>query len=305
MNLTPRAPLIVVGALGALLLVSGCSSGGSDSAGVSTADTAGGAEASAEVAPDGSSADRVRATKQGRPEQEAIERAVISTGAVGLRSDDVATAREDVRTLLAEYDGEVADERTTSDRDGTTASARMVLRVPSKDFAAVLTALEDVAEVTSSETTSEDVTTQVIDNRARIRAQERSIARITQLLDRAQDIADIVRIEGELTRRQADLDSLAQQQAYLTDEVSLSTITVRIEQTDEKPAAAEPDEDGFLAGLSIGWSGLVTGVTGLATLAGVLLPFGLTLALVGVPLWWVRRLIRDRGRARRPAAPAA
>ena len=53
------------------------------------------------------------------------------------------------------------------------------------------------------------------------------------LLDRAQNLRDIVLIESELTRRQADLDSLEHQSAYLADQTSLATITVDIDHATE------------------------------------------------------------------------
>jgi hypothetical protein len=113
------------------------------------------------------------------------------------------------------------------------------------------------------------------------------------LLDRAQDLRDIVLIESQLTRRHADLDSLEQRSAYLQDQTSLATITVDIDH--ERSAAAQEDRTGFLAGLAAGWHGLVTVAVGLATAAGALLPWLLVLLVLAVPGWpLVRRLRRQR-----------
>ncbi|HYG95411.1 MAG TPA: DUF4349 domain-containing protein, partial [Nocardioides sp.] len=180
--------------------------------------------------------------------------------------------------------------------------ARMVLRIPAADFDEAFAELEEVADLQESSANSEDVTTQMIDNQVRIRAQRRSLQRVEVLLDRAQSIRDIVAIEAQLTRRQADLDSLEQRQAYLRDQTTLSTIVVNVERTEEEPETKpEQDDDGFLSGLSAGWDALRTVGTALATTAGALLPFAVVLALLGIPAWVLVRRTRRRGPVTVPA----
>ncbi|NYI99914.1 hypothetical protein HNR19_000613 [Nocardioides thalensis] len=231
-----------------------------------------------------------------------VEKAIISTGNVALESKDVEKAAFDVQQVVDEHGGEITDHKTSTDDEGEVRHARMVIRVPAEKFHAAFADLEQAADLTSSSSTSEDVTTQVIDNQVRIRAQRRSIQRIEVLLDRAQSIRDIMSIETQLTRRQADLDSLEQRQAYLQDQTSMSTITVSIERTAEEPRTEkEEDESGFVAGLSDGWDGLKAFGTWTGERAGNLLPFAGIGLLIGVPTWL---LVRGAVR-RRPKAPAA
>lgn len=219
--------------------------------------------------------------------------AVISTGSVELHGEDVTDARFDVLAVVDRYAGEVAQEETATSDDGELAHARLVLRVPSADFGKAMTDLEGVAELDSSSRGSEDVTTQVIDNDVRIRAQARGLRRVEKLLDRAENLTEIVAIEATLTKRQANLDSLKSQQAYLADQTTLATITVNIEH--RGPATgAEDDDSGFLAGLDTGWHGVTTFVGGVATTFGLLLPFALLFTLVGTPVWLASRAVRRR-----------
>jgi hypothetical protein len=195
----------------------------------------------------------------------------------------------------------VAEEKTRTDDDGELVESRMVLRVPVADFDAAMAELEDVAQLASSSRSSEDVTGEVIDTEVRIRAQSESLKRVELLLARAQSIRDIVAIEAQLTRRQADLDSLKARQAYLADQTSLSTITVFLERKPDGERE-EDDETGFLAGLANGWDGLKAFTTGAATVVGTLLPFTLVLLVLGVPAWL---LVRSLGRRRSPEPAAA
>ena len=208
-----------------------------------------------------------------------------------LKSDDVTKARFDAQKVADQFGGEITDEQSDTDKDGELATVRLVVRVPSADFTKALSAFEEVGELAYSRSSSEDVTTQVIDVEVRISAQRRSIARIETLLDRARNLNDIVLIEGELTRRQAELDSLEQQSAFLEDQTSLSTITVNLERTEEK-VDEKKDDSGFLAGLASGWDGLTSLTVGLATVVGVLLPFALVLLVLGLAGLPVARRLR-------------
>ena len=159
------------------------------------------------------------------------QQALIKTGAVSLRSDDVGKTRYDVQVLVDEHGGQIADDQTETDKSGKPLRTRMVLRVPVEDFDEVMSSLAGLATLASTTTTSEDVTTQLIDVEARIKVQQASVQRVRQLLTRAQTIRDIMAIEGEVAQRQAELDSLAQQQAYLKDQTSMATVKVNVERT--------------------------------------------------------------------------
>jgi hypothetical protein len=279
----------VLGGLALTLSLTGCVGGSSESADSSVSGASAREAPAAAPLRDAVSVQDVSKTRQ----PAAAQRSVISKGTVVLRARDVAGARFDVRQIVDQYGGEVSDEQTDTDDDGEVVTAHLVLRLPAPDFGEAMADLEDVADLRFSGRSAKDVTTQVIDTRVRLQAQRRSIARIETLLGRAQNLRDIVLIESQLTRRQADLDSLEQQSAYLRDQTSLATITVDIDHA--RAAAADEDRTGFLSGLAAGWHGLVTVAVGLATAVGALLPWLVVLLVLAVPGWpLVRRLRRHR-----------
>jgi hypothetical protein len=241
---------------------------------------------------DDAGADRVAVETGSQSGKSAQTVAVISTGTVSLESDDVGDARFEVQRIVSRHRGTISQEETTTGDDGEAETSRMVLRIPSKAFNKVTQELEGVADLIESSSGSEDVTTQVIDNEVRIRAQTKSLERIEALLAQATNLREVVAIESQLTRRQADLDSLKSQQAYLADQTTLSTISVFIERTQEEKD--DEDETGFMKGLSAGWGGFVAAMVGLATVLGFLLPFALVVALFGVPVWMGLRNVRRR-----------
>ena len=236
----------------------------------------------------------------------AIERHVISTGTVSLVSDDVATARRDVQRIVDSQHGSISEENTETDDEGTATYSRLVIRVPSSSFAVTMLSLEKAAELRQSKITSDDVTTQVIDTDVRVRAQEGSLRRVEQLLARANSLKDIIWIESQLTNRQAELDSLKSQQAWLSDQTSESTITIDIVQKqDVKPEPKkEKEETGFLVGLKGGMKALGGFAAAMATIVGALLPFAIVLAVFGLPAWLLVRRSARRGKSAGPSPTA-
>ena len=232
-----------------------------------------------------------------------LQRSIIATGTVSLASKDVGETRRDVQRIVDAQGGTVTDESTETDQEGHTSYARLVVRVPSSKFGAAMTALEDAGVLRSSDRGSDDVTTEVIDNGARVRAQEASLKRVELLLAEAKTLKDVIWIESQLTSRQAELDSLKSQQAWLEDQTSMSTITVDI-STLTREVVEEPDDDtpaGFMAGLRGGMKAVGAMLVAVATILGALLPFTVLVLVLGLPVWLVVR----RRKAPQPPTPAA
>ena len=277
--------------LPALLLVAACGGTGaaSDNAATPMGEARSGQAASASSAGSGGGPTRLsaRGPAHGRPAT--MQRAVISRGELELQARDVARARDDVLRLLHRWDGQVSHEETGADPHGRMTSVSLELRVPSADFDTAMTELAGVARTVHQQISSEDVTTQVIDVNARVRAKEDALRRIEALLAHARNLGQIIAIETDLGNRQAELDSLKQQQAWLRDQTSLSTIDMSIDRT-APPVHHRHQAQGLLAGLATGWHALVATAVALLTVVGVALPFVLVLGVVVVPLWvWWRR----------------
>jgi len=319
MSLTP-ARIVVPALLVAALALTGCAGDDADSGSSESSATSVGGDAPAAAEPqrqlaDGAAADTDAGlpaeaggdssakSEKARSAPESLigqEQALIRKGNVALRADDVGRAQIEVQKVVDRYAGQVTDEESQSDDDGRAAFTRMVLRVPSQDFGKAIRELKDVAELESATTNQDDVTSEVIDVQTRLRVQKRSIARISVLFQQAQSIRDIMAIESELSQRQADLESLEQQAAYLANQTTLSTIVVSIDEIPAKgPAPKDDDDTGFVAGLSAGWGALATFAVGLATALGAVLPWLVVVALVGIPTLLLVRSLR-----RRPPATA-
>jgi Domain of unknown function (DUF4349) len=189
---------------------------------------------------------------------------------------------------------------TGSQATPATGQSVITLRVPEPKLEDALTRLSAVGREVDRSTSTEDVTATIADLDSRVQTQVRSVARVRDLLARARSLSDIVLLESELARREADLESVQARQRALADQADLATVTVTL----RTPAAATTAEksDGFLAGLQQGWHAVKVSTTVVLTVIGAVLPVLLALALLGWPALLVYRRLRPR--PARPSAPS-
>ncbi|MEU9562045.1 DUF4349 domain-containing protein [Streptomyces sp. NPDC048161] len=223
---------------------------------------------------------------------------VIRTAALSVEVRNVPKAAAVARSAAEGAGGLVADEKTER-VDDTHDMSRLVLRVPQGEYEAVLKRLAGTGKLLSRTSSAKDVTDQVVDVESRIATQRASVARVRKLMDQAEKLSDVVTLEGELSSRQASLESLLAQQASLEDRTTLATIT--LELTEPETAAKDGDDGpGFLDALGGGWHAFVTALLWLAMAVGAAAPF-LAAAAVLLLLW---RLLRRRLPGRRaPRTP--
>jgi hypothetical protein len=277
------------------LATTACGAGGGGDSGGAAADSGQSERDAGAVAETGVAAGDAGGDRSTRAAGASVQRrAVVATGTVELVGEDLAEAQEAVEGLTARNGGFVADREAVNDDEGRTTSATLRLRVPADRFGAVVAALEDLTTVTGVVTESEDVTTEVIDIDARIRTQQVSLRRLRGFLGRTDDVAELVRVEGEIARREASLRSLRAQQAYLADQTSLATLTVRMTTPETRATEKQPLTEGFGAGLAAGWRGLTTTFAVAATALGAALPFLAVLLVLGVPAWLLLRRRRPQ-----------
>jgi hypothetical protein len=171
--------------------------------------------------------------------------------------------------------------------------ARMVLSVPADKLDGVLTELSRLGSVSYRSSQTEDVTDTYVDARARVQPARDSIARVRALLTKATDLQQVVLLESELSRRQADLDALEQRLAELDRRTTNSDVTLTLWTAATTPVVATTGED-VASRLRGAWEGLLTSATVIVTGLAALLPWLVVLGLVALVVLRVRR--------RRPAA---
>jgi len=185
----------------------------------------------------------------------------------------------------------------------------ITLRVPVADYEQVMSSLGELGLPTNLVEKASDVTAQVVDLDSRIKTMKQGVERVRALMADAGKVSEVIAIESELSSREADLEALLAQQAALSDQVALSTVTVTVKAVTDKPVAAPvvavpppAQRTGFLGGLDKGWAAAKAFGLWVAGVSGALLPWLPLIALVLLVLWWVRRRSTTDRRAQ-PTGP--
>ncbi len=183
--------------------------------------------------------------------------------------------------------------------DGDAAEASLDLRlVPAEvaPFTARITASSTAAGGTllDSRTTGEDVTRQLIDADAALKAKRTLRDRLQTLLESHQGrLADLLEVEKSLSETQQALDTATAELAELRQRVSFSTLTITYRAEHPLGSTGRP----LAEALANAGQTLATSLALLVTAALALLPW---LVPIGGIVWLLARW-RARRRARRPA----
>ncbi|TKA06456.1 DUF4349 domain-containing protein [Actinacidiphila oryziradicis] len=292
MQRRPFAALAAV-LITASLALAGCS-GGSSSGGSADSKAAAGRQAAPAAAGTAGAGSTGSGTKTDSKTSSLAQSYIVRTATLTVQANNVADALAQARTLVAGAGGYVGDENTSLDSKGLQHS-RLQLRVPPDTYDRVLGDLAGLGRLLGRTVSAQDVTEQVVDVQSRIKTQQASVARVRELMNRATKISDIVSLEGQLSTREADLESLQAQQASLKERTGMATVTLVLTEPAAKPASAKPKAaDGFWASvgnaLTGGWHAFYVALRGVLMALAAVLPF----AALGLAGWFVYRAVRKR-----------
>jgi hypothetical protein len=181
------------------------------------------------------------------------------------------------------------------------ASAQLYLRATPAWIDTFLGGVEAEAEaakgdITSRQTTAEDLTVTIIDTDARLKAQTVLQARIEELLeDRPGNLGELLETQRELARVNGEIDSLTSSLAALRQRVDMSQLSVSYE------TKVNPVSGGTLSPLSDAFGNFFYNLSG--AVAAVITAFAVGLPwllLIGALLWIWLRLIWPRIRRKKP-----
>ena len=289
----------------ALVLVAGCGSRSQDSGtAAGSAGAAGSADLAAErvaTAPGDGSGQPAQApgVTVGRGVAGAASARLVRTAEISFEVKDLALAAARVRAVAARFGGFVGSETTGLDQSAGRGQSTLLLRVAEPRLDAALTEVtaQAAGKQLSRSSSSADVTGDLADLDSRVATQKASVARVRTLLAKAVSLQDIVLLESELSKREAELEAVQARLAALSDQADLASLTVTLRTPDAVAAAQQ--RNGFLAGLDNGWAAVKASTTIVLTLFGALLPVSLVVGLLAWPL-----LLVNRRRAGRRPAPA-
>jgi len=210
---------------------------------------------------------------------------------------DIDEASGTLKKAVYQAGGLIADSSVTG-RKGEVRFANLTLRVPADKYISFCDDVKKIGKVNSEREYIDDVTRQYIDLEARIHNLERQEERLLSILEKAETVEDILRVEQELERVRGQLESMTAKFRYLNDRVEYSTVQVSLRET---PTASPVITGSGLKGVwERGVGGLVASINAMLVGLGNLvvfsfsaLPYLVLILGLSVP---VVMFLRRRGR---------
>lgn len=292
-----RRALLAV-ALVLLTVVAGCSGAGFGSGGDGAQSAGGdGGDGGRDAGGDGDGGFASEPSKDADAGGDALaqirQRQVIYTGQVVLEVDDVEAARRNLSDAARARGGFESDARAQLHRvdEQRYRTGVVVLRVPRENFSALMQRVEADGTVLSTETTSEDVTDQLVDVEARLSSLRAERERLRELFDRANETEDVLAVERRLSEVQTEIERLEARQQSLERQVAYSTITVELREERPEPDPEQWYDVGPLSAFLESVDGVVVTLRALVVGLAYALPY---LVAFGVPVGVIGSVVRRR-----------
>lgn len=148
------------------------------------------------------------------------DRLMVYQAYLTLRVKDAVSVSDSVAILLPVYDAYLASSN----------GQNYTIRVPSDNYQDLLTALSEQGKVEHESQSAQDVTDNYRDIEVQLETLERTRERYLQLLNKAEQVSEILEIEKELGRVNLELDRLKAQIQRFDNQITYATITLNLEE---------------------------------------------------------------------------
>ena len=119
-------------------------------------------------------------------------------------------------------------------------SASLTVRVPAERVDEFTAEMSGIANVVSTNLSREDITLSYVATESRVKALQTEEARLLELMEQAETMADLLEIESRLTDVRYELENRASQLRLYDNQVDYATIYLSIDEVQEYTPVEEP-----------------------------------------------------------------
>lgn len=231
---------------------------------------------------------------------EALNKKLIYTANLVMRVKDYAVAQSEVRNLASLSGGyiiEFSENQSTQEVGGT-----FVLKVPANGFSSLLNNIEELKHESYQQSIKgQDVSEEYVDLESRLKVKELMETQYTEFMKKATKTTELVTFANELGKIQEDIEQIKGRMRYINNNVSYSTVEIRLYQQEGKvdPAAVEVEKAPLFERANDALKGTINVLTLLFQWLVVILFGALPILIVGVVVWialWLARRNRVQHR---------
>ena len=152
----------------------------------------------------------------------------IWSGVISLEHKDKAICEESVIKAVQSYSGKIKS------KSGNNYRIELVFLVPANNFEKCMASIKECGDVTYNSVYSKDVTAEYVDTKSRLDNLIKTRDKYKNLLEKAQTVEEILKVEKELARVQSEIDAKTAVFNALKNDVSQYEIRVSIHRKEVK-----------------------------------------------------------------------
>lgn len=199
------------------------------------------------------------------------------------------TALRDLVALSGAYILQFSENANTGERGGT-----YTIKVAANGFVSLLDGLEKISPSLQRNVQGQDVTEEYVDLNSRLKAKQMVETRLLGFMEKASKTDELLAFSNELSKVQEAIEQIKGRIRYLDQNVSFSTIELRMyQQTGNKPLLSDPHKLTLEERIQKAWNSslnvLVAVMQGILVFLAAAFPILVIGLLIGVPIWVFRR----------------
>jgi len=193
------------------------------------------------------------------PKSYISNRKLIKSGSIDIRPKSIDDSQKEIFDLVNRYGGYVSNQ-VQKQRDSYN-SVHLEVKIPTlqfDDFYADILTID--GEINNQNIKVNDVTEEFVDVQSRIKTKKDVELRYRELLKKAKNIEDVLKVEAELETLRTEIESYEGRLKFLKDKTNFSTLSIALNEK----APIIVDKSGFgtklVQAFSNGWQ-IVLGIT--------------------------------------------
>lgn len=206
------------------------------------------------------------------------QEALVVEGFITALVDDVGETTQTIREQVQSIGGRIVEER--GDGAATNWNGFLRLRIEPSGVDGLVEWLDKSSDIVSKRIQTQDVSKELFDHALALGNFERTMVRLQAILERPDlNIDAVLKIETELTRVRAQIESIKGSQRFLKDRVAYATLEIRLQR---RGGVSHGPETKFMPGVRVSTMRLLDPGSRTSTRLG----YGLVLALPDTNLSW-------------------
>jgi hypothetical protein len=166
---------------------------------------------------------------QGYTGEMAPDQKIIRTAGVNLEVGNVTTTLDPLKEIAVAHRGYIGS-MSVNTQYGDRLYAVLTMRVPATEFDSTITEIKALGTLKSESLSADDVTEEYVDLQARRTALASQLAQYNRIMERAENVSEILEVQVQIERVQVELDRIDGRLKYLDNRVDYGTITVTLEE---------------------------------------------------------------------------